>query len=579
MCGIAGSIGRPDASLVREMVQRLTHRGPDDQHAVHIRHASLACARLSLLDLPRGRQPVGSADGRIFVAFNGEIYNHAALRADLRERHGCVFTSRSDTEVILHGFLREGTAFLSRLEGMYAVAITDGETLWLARDSFGMKPLFWWQAPDRTRLLFASEVKALLAERAVPRKLDRTALVEFATFGFVLGTRTLFESVAQVSPGELLTIMRQPDGTLHLTRRTMPVPSVPEFSGTRDQAADAVSDLLRDSVTEQLVADHPVGFFLSGGVDSTLIAAMTTHARSGLAFTAGDREDPGTTALAARVTAHLQATSELIHLDADAYSAAIPLAVAAMELPMMPTLAFMCAPHVRLATKAVLCGDGADELFAGYAAHADPDRLLNLYRTRLAAITRLSDLDGANAESAEAALGSLEHPSLRERQQRLYDFLRGDQLTNYHLWLWDRGSMASGLEVRLPFLNRRLRALVDSLPPHWREGNGVTKPILRHLVRRVLPPPLAEAIVNQPKQAAWFAGRRCLRTVQAHAARALGEIAPHPLRSLFRFPVERLLLDLFVIIFLVRDGIVPPGVGFAELRKQHAGELASAYRA
>ena len=575
MCGIAGLIGQPDIGLLRAMIARLSHRGPDDHGARVIGSAGVACARLSLVDFDRGRQPLDSDAGRLVVAFNGEIYNHDALRAELRAGHRCVFRGRSDTEVLLRGFECEGTRFLSRLEGMFALAITDGRTLWLARDSFGMKPLFYWASPDARRFLFASEAKALFADRSVPKSLDRTALAEFATFGFPLGGHTLFESIVQLAPGEVVEVAVRPGAALHIYRGSVAHAPAQPFDGTQDEAVETLTGLLRQSVRQQLAADHPVGCFLSGGIDSSLVVGLAGEVGRRAAFTAGDTLDEPDVGLARQVAAHADAAHELIRLDPDLFIASIPAAVAAAELPISPTLAFLCAPAVRRATKAVLCGDGADELFGGYDVHAQPDRLLARYKIAFGYLSADTSIDRRHLESSRAVLDWLDSGAADERQRRIYDFLGGDQLSNYHLWIWDRGSMASGLEVRLPFLDTRLRALANAIPFEWRVRHGVTKMMLRKLLARVLPPALADAVVNQKKRAAWYSGRRCLRAFQDRAAQALAadERRSHPFHAFFPHAAGLALFDLFLLIFFAGDDLSSPSFTLEDFYRTRRDDL------
>ena len=208
MCGIVGYHDRESVDSLSEIALALAHRGPDGTGVWTREEIGLAVTRLSLLDLEHGAQPMVSEDGQVAVALNGEVYNHAKLRAELRSE-GISFRGRSDTEVLLRGFIRWGPRVLERLEGMFAVAISEGRRLHLARDTFGMKPLFWWLSSDRQALVFGSEIKALLRFPGVPRRLDPAALVEEMVFGHTLGVRTLLREIAQLAPGTLMTIERR----------------------------------------------------------------------------------------------------------------------------------------------------------------------------------------------------------------------------------------------------------------------------------------------------------------------------------------------------------------------------------
>lgn len=566
--------------LLDDMVARLSHRGPDDRGTVLQNDVGLGCARLSLLDFDRGAQPVTSRERQVTLVFNGEIYNYRELRAHLTARYRCRFRSHADTEVLLRGLEYDGQSFIARLEGMFALAVTDGTTLWLARDTFGMKPLFYWVSPDRRRLRFGSEIKALLVDRQIPRTLNRATLVEFATFGFPLRGHTLLDSVHQVLPGEVLVVTRTPDGTLSLAHDAVEEKAVTPFNGTEEQATDALVALLRESVRQQCVADHSVGCLLSGGVDSSIVAALVSEDGPCRTFNAADRPDLPDREFASLVSGQLNTTHEDIGLDPVTFVTSIPMAVTAAEAPVGPTVAFMSAPAIRRTVKAVLCSDGADELFGGYDVHHDPDRLLGYYRRGLQRLAQAEWLPAEDTESTRHALDRLDHGRLGERRQRMYDFLSADQLANLHLSIWDRGSMAAGLEVRLPFLNTRVRRLAGSISMDWKVRDGVTKPIPRTALSKLLPAPLADAVGRRRKRPAWDALTRCLHGFEDWASRTVtpAYVHQHPCKSFFRHSAEIVLFDAFLYLFVVRGGVVPTGFTLDSLYRAHNDELTSLHR-
>ena len=274
MCGIAGyygAFGAAGGSTLRSMIDALAHRGPDGRSMSVNASIGLAAARLSLLDAPGGGQPM--EDGDIAIVFNGEIYNHAELRVEL-EQAGVRFSGRSDTEVLLRGFRQWGPSLFDRLEGMFAIAIRAGAVLNLARDPFGMKPLVYWISSDSQTLLFASEIKALLRCSLLPRRLDSAGLVEHLVFGHTLGSRTLIGDVRHVAPGDSCC-HRATAGAARahdLEARAPPRPH--PRPGPLEEAVDRLAEMLRESVARRLHADHPIATYLSGGIDSTLVAAL-----------------------------------------------------------------------------------------------------------------------------------------------------------------------------------------------------------------------------------------------------------------------------------------------------------------
>ena len=383
MCGIVGIVERDlnqpvaDADLAR-MVQQLHHRGPDEEGSITLPGVGLGMRRLAIVDLATGQQPILNETGDIKVVANGEIYNFHELQREL-ESHGHRFRSRrSDIEVLVHAYEQWGESFLERLRGMFALALWDGRTRTLiaARDRAGEKPLYWTQTPRG--LLLASEVKALLVRPEVSRELDPIALDQFLTYEYVLAPRTMLQGVHKLPPAHFL---RFQDGrvTVH---RYWDAAEVPVREWQPDEAAAALRECLNRAVTRQLMADVPLGAFLSGGIDSSsIVALMSAAPRLGsgpassmpvntfsIGFTDGSyNELPYAREVAALFkTNHRerQASPDLgdmferlvVHLDE-------PFA----DVSMFPT--FSVSELAREHVKVVLSGDGGDELFGGYDAY------------------------------------------------------------------------------------------------------------------------------------------------------------------------------------------------------------------
>ncbi len=409
MCGIAGFVRRDPGLEVRGsltgMQRAIAHRGPDDSgtwHSAH-RHATFAHTRLAIIDpSPAGHQPMAVSDGRFTITYNGEIYNFAELRASLITA-GVTFRSNSDTEVILRLYEAEGAAFVERLRGMFAFAIWDERerTCFLARDRFGIKPLYYHDA--RGVLTFASEVRALLAA-GVPATVDATAAYHYFRSGSVPDPLTLIHGVRALEAGHYLIWQ---DG--RLTSRRYWELKFPDAQEAGDPAAIARQALL-DSVTHHFVSDVPVGVFLSGGKDSTAIVALARLLRTGelrtfsLAFP-GSPLDEGPDAR--RTADHFRTTHHEWALDGTTARGLFDEFMASADQPSID--GFNTFSVCRLArqhdTKVVLSGLGGDELFGGYPSFRDVPRLAKL--------GQLARLGGPLSAAAVRAAGEVGGSRLR----------------------------------------------------------------------------------------------------------------------------------------------------------------------
>lgn len=372
MCGIAGSTDDPRGQAVRSMLARLRHRGPDDEH-LHIdarTGASIGVRRLAIIDIEGGRQPLSNEDGSVWVAFNGEIYNHLQLREQLRER-GHRFATNCDTEVLVHLYEEFGEEMVHALEGMFAFAIWDERRgrLLLARDRFGEKPLFVHEYENK--LLFASELTALLEARPGLRELSPEAVDAFFVFGYVHGPETIVRGVRQLSPGSLLT-WEQNRGRCQ-ERRWWSPPQMPgRLNESHAMLAAEAARLFTDSVRSRMIADVPIGVFLSGGIDSTLVTSAATEActQRVKTFTVGYDIGPFDETVRARHVAERLDTEhhEVILTQAEVAERA-PKLLAEIDQPLadqalisLHALSDFARPLVTVA----LGGEGADELFGGY---------------------------------------------------------------------------------------------------------------------------------------------------------------------------------------------------------------------
>ncbi len=422
MCGICGVIGFDNLddseSLVRRMNAAMIHRGPDAEGLLVAPRATLGMRRLSIIDLPGGSQPVWNETGTLAIVFNGEIYNYRELRAEL-ESLGHTFQTNSDTETIVHAYESWGADCVSRLRGMFTLAIAEmpsgrgGEVarVFLARDRFGIKPLYYAVADGK--LVFASEVRALLASGLIARKLSAAAVASYVLFGAVGEPSTLIEGVSSLPPGYSLLIdtksptaaSPRPYWNLEAAKSEEPSPN-----GNASGAPKHLRALLEDAVQKHLIADVPIGVFLSSGIDSTALTALASQQRSGLhTFTLIFPEREFSEAEIARRTAKRFHTDhkELL-ISGDEMLARIDEAVAAFDQPSMDGINtyFVSWAARQAGLKVALSGLGSDEIFGGYSTFRTAPQLARLAKWAQAAP---ASLRRATAPLVEALGGSFSH--------------------------------------------------------------------------------------------------------------------------------------------------------------------------
>ncbi|MFN7737926.1 MAG: asparagine synthase (glutamine-hydrolyzing) [Pirellula sp.] len=555
MCGIAGALVFEKALLSREsyaqleasslrMVDAILHRGPDDGGLIAAPPIWMGHRRLSILDTSiNGHQPMGDSMGRYWISYNGEIYNYKELRSELQSL-GATFRTATDTEVLLHGYERWGKSLLHMLDGMFAFAIWDRkeQSLWLARDGVGIKPLFFTQTPDA--FLFASEIKSLLAWGVTPQP-DLDALHMFLTFGYSVAPNTGFAGIQQLKPGHELTVsLDTPRPTIARWYR-LPYPEAPT-NWSRSESADRLQSSLDRSVKSQLQSDVPLGAFLSGGLDSSaIVACMQVHQRKPIhTFTCSfseasfDESQPAYAVAKCFGTDHhspLLAADQLDSLLRVIDHAEDP--IADNSLLSVWALCQSTSPHVTVA----LSGDGADELLAGYSTYRATSlsnffsripspirhRLLKpLLRSIPATETKYSAsmLAERFLIGAERAWPN-NHCSWRTmidaeisvlvRVSRSEDWIQqgldayAEPLRDAPYWLSpleqmlhmdlsfhlpndmlvkvDRMSMAHSLEVRVPFLSNEVIQTALAIPPQWKLRGRSGKLVLRDAMRHRLP--------------------------------------------------------------------------------------------
>ncbi len=527
MCGIVGFInGRGDAQgpVLQAMLARIAHRGPDGQGIFVDGPAALGHRRLAIIDLDGGPQPMFNEDGRLAVVFNGEIYNYRELTAELTDS-GHVFATRSDTEVLLHGWEQWGPELLPRLRGMFAFALWDRDArqLFCARDAFGIKPLYYYRADDGT-LLFASEIKAFLDHPSFEKQLNERQLELYLSFQYSPGEETFFTGVKKLLPGHWLRF----DGTTLQTGAWWQTAFTPEVSPTHwPEAIDAV---LQDSVAAHKIADVEVAGFLSGGVDSSYLAAL---ARPGRCYTIGYAEPGYDEAIeAARLAGTLGIENRVRRITPTEFWDAIPAVQYHMDEPLADAAAvalYFLNETASREVKVCLSGEGADEFFGGYNIYKDPftarwyDRLpAGLHRVVGEVAERLPAIPGVNFlvrrarpldqryYGTTALLTERQKRRLLRRYQGIVqprdlarpcwqasaglDPVTRMQTCDLQLWLpgdillkADKMSMAHSLELRVPFLDREVFALARRLPAEAKADAQRTKKALRTAAARHLP--------------------------------------------------------------------------------------------
>lgn len=557
MCGIFGLIARQGrlnaASVAASAGASLAHRGPD-ANGVYTATAggwdlALAHARLSIIDLSdAGRQPMSSADGRLHLSYNGEIYNYPTLRAELESAYP--FRGHSDTETLLAGLQLHGFDYVTRLRGMYAYGVFEParHLLRLARDPFGIKPLYYYSSPDL--FLFASEIRTLLATGLVPRRLSRPALTSYLQTGSVAAEETILDGVRALSPDCELEVSFAA-AELHTRAIPRPFPAAPG-PASRVTVAEELREHLKASVRRHLVSDVPVGLFLSGGIDSSALLALMREVDAGdiQTFSVVFGDNPLSEAVQARqIAAQYNATHHELELSEDRLLGDFPAALAAMDQPTMDGVnSYIVSQGVREAgLKVALSGLGGDELFGGYPSFA---RQASLSRwgtlARLAAplfsvAKKTLRLEGVRWEKAHDLLAAAGNPeqvySVSRRMfpvedvtallsdpapfERPREALPADafnaishlELTRYmrDILLRDSDvmSMAHSIEVRVPFVDVELARFVLSLPGAWKWNPTRPKSLLLEALGHRLP----EYVWNRRKMgftlpfADWMCGR------------------------------------------------------------------------
>jgi asparagine synthase (glutamine-hydrolysing) len=588
MCGIVGILqldgAQPDAAALRAMMDAIQHRGPDDSGTFFDGPLALGFRRLSIIDVACGHQPLGTADGSHTIVFNGEIYNYADVRQVLVDEHSRKFTTHSDTEVIVNAVAQWGESALPRLNGMFAFAVWDQvrQRLLLARDRLGKKPLHFVRT--RSAFVFASEIKSLLAHPDFAATVDATRVPAFLTYRYLPGTETLFKNVEVLQPA--CSMLVSPAGGIENPKRWWDY----EFSRTAPSSnpRHELKELLSDSVRLRMISEVPLGAFLSGGIDSSVIVALMSklHPEPVKTFSIGFDTGFSEATHARQVANYFACDHHEVTVTAEELLRTIPAALYARESPVSEPSdipIYLLSKLARTKVTVVLSGEGSDEIFAGYPKYVfqrnwgsslsrvpagilrlAAERMPSRFRGPQLALECMSQQDKFDKYACwfgafdRAQLAGLLTSRMSHYLDAVHDFSRralmGREavdpveemlyLDTRH-WLpanlllrGDRMTMANSLELRCPFLDYRLVEFAAQRIPLDQKVRGRTgKWILKQLAEELLP----HEIVHRPKWgfkvpvAEWFRGplkTALSETLLSHEALARGYFVETAVRRL-----------------------------------------------
>jgi len=552
MCGIAGYtrcwVAEHPEKLLDVMGKAMLHRGPDASGVYHNGIIALVHRRLSIIDLSaQGNQPMVSRDGRYVIVFNGEIYNFVELKKSLEEA-GTIFRTKTDTEVLLELFAVDGVACLNKLNGMFAFAIWDNleKNLFMARDRIGKKPLYYYDG-GAGRFAFASEIKPILALPGIQRDIDTTSICDFLKYHYVPTPKTIFKNIYKLPPGHYLTVSENTSPEVH---EYWDVHFSGQSTASLEDSIETLLHLMQDSTQLRMIADVPLGAFLSGGIDSSAVVALMSAAGQGRVRTCsiGFEDKQHDESPYARNVAQLFDTEHHEYQVKNNIETTVQLLPRFFDEPFADSSAVPTYHVSRLARQAVtvaLAGDGGDEIFAGYGKYAVelkenlarqylPRFILRLISTvcqgaqlplarKAGSLSSSALLDPARAfyrsntwtedamlplllsEGVKKTVGGYD-PS--QHTKRYWDKVRGADHVTCMLYTdlktylpddilvkVDRMSMANSLEVRAPFLDYRIIEFAATLPSHFKIKGNSQKIILKKAFERLLP----QNIVNRSK--------------------------------------------------------------------------------
>ncbi|MBI2683440.1 MAG: asparagine synthase (glutamine-hydrolyzing) [Acidobacteriales bacterium] len=556
MCGICGVLNLDrrnpvDRVVVAAMNQRIVHRGPDEDGYFVEGPVGLGMRRLSIIDVAGGHQPITNEDQSVFLIFNGEIYNHKKVREGLIAR-GHRYRTQSDTETVVHGYEEYGVDIVQHLQGMFAFAIWDArrKSLLIARDRLGIKPMYYLTTPQA--LVFGSEIKAILAYPGVTAGLDRDVLSEYLAFGYIAGEQTLFKGVRKLQPGHTMEIAESGEITI---RQYWDLPPYAPEDHPQKHFVETFRQKLEETVVSHLMSDVPLGVFLSGGLDSSAVAALTARHHDGpvKTFSVGyDEEKYSELPYARQVAKHIGSDHYEIRISESDFFDALPKLIWHEDTPLMGPASvplYFVAKLAREQVKVVLSGEGSDETLAGYSRYPwtiwnkrfdavygvlplgmrslirrqiadgpwfsaglkrkllhtflgrDGDFWESLYFDNFFSAFSEKEQSGLLAPGFTPAPGSAYKDELAFLGSRSGDMLSRLLYTDIKTYLvellmkQDQMSMAASVESRVPFLDHLLLEFAMTIPSKYKTRGLTGKWILKEAVRDLLP----ESIIHRTK--------------------------------------------------------------------------------
>ncbi|MGN0140638.1 MAG: asparagine synthase (glutamine-hydrolyzing) [Roseburia sp.] len=526
MCGFAGFVDRNEnkQKILKGMLHTIEHRGPDSEGTYIDENAALGFRRLSIIDLADGSQPLYNEDRSLVLMFNGEIYNYQELREELIA-DGHIFTTKTDSEVLLHGYEKYGEKLLDKLRGMFAFCIWDvnRKKLFIARDFFGIKPMYYAKMGDT--FLFGSETKAFLAHPDFKKELNEDMLEHYLSFQFVPGNNTLFRDVYALPPAHFLTYE---NGKVQVTRYWQPE-FTPDESKSYEECVDEIAKVMQDSVSFHKIADVEVGSYLSSGVDSSFLACMS---RVDKTFTVGfDNNGYNEISYAKELSEEIGITNHSKVITPEEYWDAFGTIQYHMDMPVAdPSIVplYFLAKEASKYVKVVFSGEGADELFGGYNIYREPLEYTGFNKIPLCirkVLGKLAecfpDVKGSgflirhSKSLEERYIGNASIFGQREKKKVLKAPLKSSameltapvyeqmkdkdpvnkmQYIDLNFWLVgdilqkaDKMGMANSLEIRVPYLDKEVMKVAASLPLSARVSGETTKCAFREAALRVLP--------------------------------------------------------------------------------------------
>jgi len=540
MCGICGIYGKKDEITLNKMISVLKHRGPDDKGIYLDENISLGHTRLSIIDLSKkGRQPMTNEDKSIWLSINGEIYNFKELRKELKKR-GHRFYSKTDSEVVLHAYEEYGLGFIKKLRGMFALALYDKKKnrLILARDPIGKKPLYYYF--NGKVLIFASEIKAIL-KTDIKKEIDETTLYSYLAYQYSFGERTFFKNIKKVLGGDMMVLEK---GNLNIQKYWDIKENIIEESD--DYFIKKLRELLEESVKLRMVADVPIGYFLSGGIDSsTVVALARQYSKEQFHTFSIGFESFSELKYAKIVSQHLETIHHELIITADLVAKDLAEIAWHYDEPLGDAAIinnYYLAEKARKYVKVLLAGEGGDELFGGYPNYKrnlkyfnffrfpslprtiarvflnlipqkgdfysrgnqihrylsffcqpNPERM-HLYTTRDMSDVEINYLTKLNNLDVESL--AIPFPKMKDHLNRMLTIDCKNLLPEKFLMKADKATMANSLEERLPLLDKKIIEFAFSIPLNLKIRDGQEKYILRQAVADLLP----KEILNRPKQ-------------------------------------------------------------------------------